>query len=62
MKKISPWLTLIIGYVLGYVLYPMLQMWTCRCDRSIDYLPEEAFRSLDSGGQAAGAGLASARV
>ena len=62
MKKISPWLTLIIGYVLGYVLYPMLQMWTCRCDHSVQFLPEEAFRSLDSGGQAVANGLVSARV
>lgn len=36
--KISPWLTLFIGYVLGYILYPVLQMWTCRCDTRADQL------------------------
>ena len=30
--KVSPWLALFIGYVLGYILYPVLQMWTCHCD------------------------------
>ena len=60
MKKISPWLTLIIGYVLGYVLYPILQMWTCHCDRSLEVLPEEAFRSLDGGSQTAAATVGSA--
>lgn len=30
--RVSPWVTLFIGYVLGYILYPVLQMWTCRCD------------------------------
>lgn len=30
--RVSPWLTLFIGYVLGYIFYPVLQMWTCHCD------------------------------
>ena len=50
MKKISPWLTLFIGYVMGYVLYPILQMWTCRCDLALQEFPEEAFKSLDAAG------------
>jgi len=30
--NLSPWVTLLIGYVLGYILYPVLQLWTCNCD------------------------------
>ena len=29
--KISPWITLFIGYILGCILYPVLQLWTCHC-------------------------------
>ena len=44
--KISPWVTLFIGYVLGYVLYPILQLWTCHCDSlSRQEVPLEAFWS-----------------
>lgn len=32
LKNISPLVTLLIGYVLGYILYPVLQMWTCKCE------------------------------
>lgn len=31
MARLSPLVTLIIGYVLGYVLYPASQLWTCSC-------------------------------
>ena len=50
--KVSPWLTLFLGYVLGYVLYPILQLWTCHCDSlSLQpLLPVEEYRSLDGGG------------
>ena len=50
--KVSPWLTLFIGYVLGYVLYPVLQMWTCRCDTygHLDVPVEAAhFTTLENG-------------
>ena len=30
--KVSPWVTLFIGYILGYILNPLLQMWTCHCE------------------------------
>ncbi len=29
---ISPWVTLFIGYILGYILYPVFQLWTCDCE------------------------------
>ena len=31
MVRISPLVTLVVGYILGYVLYPILQAWTCSC-------------------------------
>ena len=31
MVRISPLVTLVLGYILGYVLYPILQAWTCSC-------------------------------
>ena len=31
MARISPLVTLVLGYILGYVLYPVLQAWTCSC-------------------------------
>ena len=31
MARISPLVTLVLGYILGYVLYPTLQAWTCNC-------------------------------
>ena len=44
--KISPWLTLFIGYILGYILYPVLQMWTCHCNtRAHEQLLMETFES-----------------
>jgi hypothetical protein len=29
MVRISPLVTLVVGYILGYVLYPILQAWPC---------------------------------
>ena len=55
--KISPWITLFIGYVLGYILYPMLQLWTCHCDR---YAHQDV--SPGAGGWVDGAGLAARAV
>ena len=34
MARLSPLVTLILGYILGYVLYPVLQVWTCNCEQS----------------------------
>ena len=31
MVRLSPLVTLFIGYILGYVLYPVVQLWTCTC-------------------------------
>ena len=38
MVRISPLVTLVVGYILGYVLYPILQAWTCSCyyDEDLD--------------------------
>lgn len=52
--KVSPWLTLFIGYVLGYILYPVLQMWTCHCDAYVSAdLSMDAMRAFETGGNAA---------
>lgn len=49
--KVSPWLTLFIGYVLGYILYPILQLWTCRCDTYAHQdVPVEAWMTFENGG------------
>ena len=50
--RVSPWLTLFIGYVLGYILYPVLQMWTCRCETyARQDFPAEKWQAFDSGGE-----------
>ena len=32
MVKLSPLVTLIVGYILGYALYPVSQLWMCTCN------------------------------
>lgn len=31
MPRLSPLVALIVGYILGYALYPVLQLWPCTC-------------------------------